>query len=91
MMRPRFTQAFSPTVYGRVVSGHAPGFKVKVLQTLENVALNVSRTTGVSKSGRSQLQIPANRMWHPAKCEADQGLGASALEWSKLVWKAKAQ
>ena len=63
---------------GELLSGHVGGLP-KHAQTLKNLAqLRHHALPGAATS------ISSNRVFHPVKCEADEGLGTQALIWAQV-------
>ena len=71
-----------PAHIGRLVGGHIGGLP-KTAQTLETLALHWPRSgpSTSSSSGAQTGSIPAGKVFHPVKCEADAELGAKAQRW----------
>ena len=71
-----------PAHIGRLVGGHI-GVLPKMAQTLETLALHWprSRPSTSSSPGAQTGSIPAGKVFHPVKCEADAELGAKAQRW----------
>lgn len=87
---PCVMQKLNQSVFGRVLSGHSPGLKSKVQQSLEqlcNCGL-IPQPTGAERKrlnqriNRTVLEYPPNRVYHPVKCEADALLGSKALRFA---------
>lgn len=67
---------------GRLMGGHIGGVP-RTAQTLEMLALDQRR--GQAPANSSAASIPAGKVYHPVKCEADERLGAKAERWARAA------
>ena len=90
---------FNSTIMGRVSSGHSPGLKVKIQQSLENVCgcglfaqrsgqPNKHLNARMNRTSETAPPYPPRRAFHPVKCDADALLGSKALSFAGIAMPA---
>ena len=85
-------QQLNQSVVGRVASGHSPGFKFKLQQSLEELCScglipqrsGAERKRLNQRTNRTAREYPSDRAYHPVKCEADASLGRKALRFAGI-------